>query len=184
MKKLFVLFICVFTLVQLYGQQHSHETYPTVRFKCVDTRGDSVVITHEELPVHFELDYDGKRAGLLSPSVCWDNPDLEFGYGSPKTDPRPKSAQAWEAWLCTRIIPKEIKDKLNLASRYEDNEKSYLFVEHEIQIMVRFDKNGKIIQVDFFFRNRNLYKLATVDGDLQGNYEKLSIDRWNLSFAE
>ena len=84
MKKLFVLFVCVFTVVQLYGQQHIRETYPTVRFQCMDNRGDSVVITQEELPVHFELYYDGKRAGLLSPSVYWDNPDLEFGYGSPK----------------------------------------------------------------------------------------------------
>ena len=29
--------------------------------------------------------------------------------------------------------------------------------------MVRFDKSGKIIQVDFFFQNRNLYKLVTED---------------------
>ena len=56
-----------------------------------------------------------------------------------------------------------MKDKLNLASRYEDDEISYLCVEHEIQIMVRFDKSGKIIQVDFFFQNRNLYKLVTED---------------------
>ena len=52
---------------------------------------------------------------------------------------------------------------MNLASRYEDDEISYLCVEHEIQIMVRFDKSGKIIQVDFFFQNRNLYKLVTED---------------------
>ena len=52
---------------------------------------------------------------------------------------------------------------MNLASRYEDDEIGYLCVEHEIQIMVRFDKSGKIIQVDFFFQNRNLYKLVTED---------------------
>jgi|GEM_PF-1106230 hypothetical protein len=163
MGKLFILFISIFTVVQLYGQQYVRETYPTVRFKCVDNRSDSVVIVREELPVHFELYYDGKRAGLLSPSVYWDNPDLEFGYGNPKNDPKTKSAQAWEAWLCTRVIPREVKDKLNLSSRKEDNEISYLTVFYELQIMVRFDKNEKIIQVDFFFQNRDLYQSVTED---------------------
>lgn len=163
MKKLFILFISIFTAVQLYGQQYVRETYPTVRFKCVDNRSDSVVIVREELSFHFELYYDGKRAGLLSPSVYWDNPNLEFGYGNPKNDPTPKSAQAWEAWLCTRIIPEEVKDKLNLSSRREDNEISYLTVFYELQIMIRFDKNEKIIQVDFFFLNRDLYQLVTED---------------------
>lgn len=162
MKKLFVLFVCVFTVVQLYGQQYIRETYPTVRFQCVDNRGDSVVITQEELPVHFELYYDGKRAGLLSPSDCWDHPEKNYyADKSPKNKPTSQSAQAWEAWLCTRIIPKEIRDKLNLFSRYEGDELSYIGVAFELQIMIRFDKSEKIIQVDFFFLNRDLYQLVT-----------------------
>lgn len=164
MKKLLVLFISIFAIVQLNGQQNVQETYPTVRFKCVDNRNDSVVIVREELPVHFELYYDGKRAGLLSPSDCWDHPEEDYyGNGSPKNRPIPQSAQAWEAWLCTRIIPKEIRDKLNLTSRHEDSELSYISVEFEMEIMIRFDKSERIIQVDFFFRNRNLYQSVTED---------------------
>ena len=128
----------------------------------MDNRGDSVVITQEELPVHFELYYDGKRAGLLSPSDCWDHPEKNYyADKSPKNKPTSQSAQAWEAWLCTRIIPKEIRDKLNLSSRYEGDELSYIGVEFELQIMIRFDKSEKIIQVDFFFLNRDLYRLVT-----------------------
>lgn len=105
MKKILVLFIEMFAFVQLFGQQHVQETYPTVRFKCVDNRHDSVVIVREEFPVHFELRYDDKPAGLLSPSDCWDFPEKDYyGSGSLKNKPKPQSAQAWEAWLCMRII--------------------------------------------------------------------------------
>lgn len=164
MKKLLVLFVWIFTIVQLNGQQDVRETYPTVMFKCVENRSDSVVIVREELPHRFELYYDGKRAGVLSPSDCWDHPEENYyANESPRNNPTSQGAQAWEAWLCSRIIPKEIRDQLNLSSRYEGGELSYIGVEFEMEIMIRFDKSERIIQVDFFFRNRDLYQSLTGD---------------------
>lgn len=163
MKKILVLFVCIFMIVQLYGQQNAQESslYPTVSFKW-DEQSDSILIVREELPNHFELCYGGKSAGKLSASIYWDE-ETDFEYGNPKTDARPKSDQAWEAWLCTRIIPEEVKVKLNLSSREDSALISYLLVDYELQIMVRFDKSEKIVQVDFFFQNRNLYQSVSED---------------------
>lgn len=166
MKKWILLLTCACTIVQLYGQRYT-KNYHTVRFEFENGQSDSVTIVREELPYNFNLSYFGKQAGELSPSAYWDMKDGDdenyYKDRDPKNNPKTHTSEAWEAWLCTRIIPEEVKRKLDLSCKKgdEDREASYIFVNREFEIMICFDRGGKIVQVDFAFRNLDLYESVT-----------------------
>ena len=188
MKKWILLLTCACTIVQLYGQRYTRN-YHTVRFKFeieedAKNIGGITIFGSEfgnynqdikvriayspmEIPYNFNLSYFGKQAGELSPSAYWDMKDGDdenyYKDRDPKNNPKTHTSEAWEAWLCTRIIPEEVKRKLDLSCKKgdEDREASYIFVNREFEIMVCFDRGGRIVQVDFAFRNLDLYESVT-----------------------
>ena len=166
MKKIFIIFICLFGAIILSAQLRKPvETtlYPVVKFRT-DNQSDSVLIIKEKIPLS-TCEYCGRMAGFLSPLYYWDNPDA-WSPSDPINDTLPNTNFAWKAWLCTQIIPDEVKCMLDLleAEKYKDSPfPAYIKVWQEFDIRIYFGEDLKIVQVEFLFTRPSLAERVSME---------------------
>lgn len=159
MKKLIMSFIYILFVVSVQAQQEYSDTegLPVVKFKVVADQPDSVVVIYTTEFHNAEIFSGGKQAPLLHSVLDW-NQELRSDL-QPENDTLQKSPEAWYAWVCMKVIPDEVKAMFNLEVQQRFltfSGPEYLKVPVEQQIILLFDENLEIIQVNFFFDNRDL----------------------------